>query len=129
MRPLAVEFSAFGPYPASQRLDFGRDGIPPASFALVVAEAFDRSMAVQDWRSLTAPHVDPAVRATLLNIFYISALVLSVRPGLTAAEVRSVVESTCDRIGSGYDASGHSRGFGRGRINAGKAVAAARAAR
>jgi subtilisin family serine protease len=59
----------------------------------------------------------------------VAALVLSVRPDLTAAQVRSVMASTCDRIGSGYDASGHSPGFGRGRINAGKAVAAARAAR
>lgn len=39
------------------------------------------------------------------------------------------MESTCDRIGSGYDPSGHSPQFGRGRVNAGKAVAAAKAVR
>jgi exonuclease SbcC len=33
MRPLAVEFSAFGPYPASQRLDFGQ--LPPGTLFLV----------------------------------------------------------------------------------------------
>ena len=59
----------------------------------------------------------------------VAALVLSVRPDLTATEARSVMESTCDRIGSGYDASGHSPQFGRGRVNAGKAVAAAKAVR
>ncbi len=59
----------------------------------------------------------------------IAALMLSARPDLSATEVRSLMESTCDRIGSGYDASGHSPAFGRGRVNAGKAVAAAKAAR
>jgi hypothetical protein len=39
------------------------------------------------------------------------------------------MESTCDRIGDGYDANGHSREFGRGRVNAGRAVAAAKALR
>jgi len=34
---------------------------------------------------------------------------------------------TCDRIGTGYGADGHSDRFGHGRLNAGKAVAAAKA--
>ena len=59
----------------------------------------------------------------------IAALVLSAKPGLTAAQVRTLMESTCDRIGSGYDASGRSPRFGYGRVNAGKAVAAAKALR
>jgi subtilisin family serine protease len=56
----------------------------------------------------------------------VAALVLSARPDLTAAQVRAVMQATCDRIGSGYDANGHSREFGFGRVNAGKAVEEAR---
>lgn len=57
----------------------------------------------------------------------VGALVLSARPDLTAAQVREVIEKNCDRIGTGYDANGHSDRFGFGRINAGRAVEAARA--
>lgn len=57
----------------------------------------------------------------------VAALILSVRPDLTASEVRAVMEQTCDKIGGGYDAKGHSPEFGYGRINAGAAVAAAKA--
>jgi subtilisin family serine protease len=56
----------------------------------------------------------------------VAALVLSVRPDLTSAQVRSVMAQTCDKIGSGYNANGHSTKFGFGRINAGKAVEAAK---
>jgi hypothetical protein len=35
------------------------------------------------------------------------------------------MEATCDRIGIGYDAGGHSDRYGRGRLNAGRAVMAA----
>jgi len=59
----------------------------------------------------------------------VAALVLSAKPGLAADAVRALMESTCDRIGDGYDANGHSREFGRGRVNAGRAVAAAKALR
>jgi subtilisin family serine protease len=55
----------------------------------------------------------------------VAALVLSARPDLTRAQVRAVMESTCDRIGIGYDANGHSDRYGRGRLNAGRAVQAA----
>ncbi|MCW5631864.1 MAG: hypothetical protein KIT17_00875 [Rubrivivax sp.] len=52
-----------------QRLDFGADAIPPATFALVVAEALDRGMIVQDWRALTGPQADPAIRAGLQQLW------------------------------------------------------------
>jgi subtilisin family serine protease len=55
----------------------------------------------------------------------VAALVLSARPDLTRAEVREVMEASCDRIGTGYGADGHSDRYGRGRLNAGKAVRAA----
>lgn len=57
----------------------------------------------------------------------VAALVLSVRPDLTAAQVRAALELSCERIGTGYDAAGHSDRFGRGRIDAARAIAAARA--
>lgn len=57
----------------------------------------------------------------------VAALILSVRPKLSAVQVRAVMAETCDKIGSGYNAQGHSKEFGYGRINAGAAVAAAKA--
>jgi subtilisin family serine protease len=57
----------------------------------------------------------------------VAALVLSARSGLSRGQVRELMEQTCDKIGSGYDANGHSPRFGHGRINAGRAVAAAKA--
>jgi len=56
----------------------------------------------------------------------VGALVLSVRPDFTAAQVREVMQTTSDKIGTGYDANGHSNKFGYGRINAGRALEAAR---
>jgi subtilisin family serine protease len=52
----------------------------------------------------------------------VAALVVSARPDLTRDQVRAVMEATCDKIGSGYDAKGHSAEFGYGRLNAGRAV-------
>jgi subtilisin family serine protease len=57
----------------------------------------------------------------------VAALVLSARPGLTRDQVVELMQATCDRIGTGYDANGHSDRYGHGRLNAGKAVAAAKA--
>lgn len=64
----------------------------------------------------------------------VAGLVLSAYPGLSAQAVRTIIETTTDRIvdpstdpqlGNSlgtYDASGHSPWFGRGRVNAFKAV-------
>lgn len=57
----------------------------------------------------------------------VAALILSVRPDLTATQVRLVMQQTCDKIGDDYDASGHSKNFGYGRLNAAKALKAAQA--
>jgi subtilisin family serine protease len=51
-----------------------------------------------------------------------AALVLSVHPSLSRADLLEVLKKTVDKIGSGYDAQGHSNEFGFGRINVGKAV-------
>ncbi|MGH9944336.1 MAG: S8 family serine peptidase [Pyrinomonadaceae bacterium] len=56
----------------------------------------------------------------------VAALMLSVNPDLTHADVRDILARTADKIGGGYDADGHSDVFGFGRINAGKAVQEAR---
>jgi len=55
----------------------------------------------------------------------VAALVLSVNPSLTRSDLRDVLTSTADKIGSGYDANGHSDRFGFGRVNAALAVQAA----
>jgi subtilisin family serine protease len=59
----------------------------------------------------------------------VAALMLSARPGLTREQVVDLMRSTCDRIGTGYDADGHSDRYGHGRINAGNAVKAAKASK
>lgn len=52
----------------------------------------------------------------------VAALLLSVQPKLSRDALRDVLQSTADKIGSGYDANGHSNKFGFGRVNAGSAV-------
>jgi subtilisin family serine protease len=54
----------------------------------------------------------------------VTALLLSLKPALTGREVRDLLAQTADKIGSGYDANGHSKEFGHGRINAGNAIQA-----
>lgn len=57
----------------------------------------------------------------------VAALVLSVNPNLSRADLRDILVRTAEKIGSGYDAQGHSRELGYGRIDASKAVAEAEA--
>lgn len=52
----------------------------------------------------------------------VAALALSVKPGLDRDAVREILKDTADKIGTGYDANGHSNEFGYGRVNAAKAV-------
>ncbi|RCV49878.1 S8 family peptidase [Marinitenerispora sediminis] len=57
------------------------------------------------------------------------ALMLSVAPGLTAAEVKEALRGACRRIDDGpgeYDEDGHSDRYGYGRVDAELAVAAVR---
>jgi subtilisin family serine protease len=56
----------------------------------------------------------------------VAGLVLSVNPKLSRKEVQDVLQSTADKIGTGYDAQGFSPRFGRGRVNAARAVAEAK---
>lgn len=68
----------------------------------------------------------------------VAALILSANPGLTASEVRDVLQSTADKIVDDstdpqlgnrfgtYDANGHAQWFGFGRVNALQAVTEAR---
>jgi hypothetical protein len=55
----------------------------------------------------------------------IGALVLSVKARLDREALREILRKTADKIGRGYDANGHSRRFGYGRVNAARAVVAA----
>ncbi|MGM0454681.1 MAG: S8 family serine peptidase [Cyanobacteriota bacterium] len=68
----------------------------------------------------------------------VAALVLSVNPNLTAAEVKAILEKTADKIVDPesdpqlgtrfgqYDGDGHSKWFGYGKVNAYQAVLAAK---
>ena len=55
----------------------------------------------------------------------IAALVLAANPTLTRDQVRTILQDTAEKIGpkGSYNASGHSREYGYGRVNAAKAVA------
>jgi len=57
----------------------------------------------------------------------VAGLVLSANHRLSRTEVRGILESTADKIGpkSSYNAQGHSKRFGFGRVNAAAAVASA----
>ncbi|HEX8551233.1 MAG TPA: S8 family serine peptidase [Abditibacteriaceae bacterium] len=48
----------------------------------------------------------------------VAALLLSRNSALTKTQVQSILQSTADKIGSGYNSQGHSPLFGYGRINA-----------
>ncbi len=57
----------------------------------------------------------------------IGALILSVNPFLTAGEIRTLMRSTCDKIGGEtYDANGRNNHYGYGRVNAARSVSQAR---
>lgn len=49
--------------------DFDSDGLPPAPFALLVAEALDSAMTPGEWRAWTSDDADPRLRAGLLEIW------------------------------------------------------------
>jgi len=57
----------------------------------------------------------------------ICALILSANPNLTAAEVKSILQRTADKIGNrwDYNSQGYSVKYGHGRVNADAAVAEA----
>jgi subtilisin family serine protease len=59
----------------------------------------------------------------------VGALALAANVRLTRDELKSILQDTADGIGSGYDSNGHSDRFGFGRVNAARAVEAARALR
>lgn len=52
----------------------------------------------------------------------VCALMLTANPNLTLDDIRRILRQSSDKIGSGYDANGHSQFLGYGRINALKAV-------
>jgi subtilisin family serine protease len=56
----------------------------------------------------------------------IAALMLSANDRLDSEALREILKNTAEKIGSGYDANGHSVKFGFGRVHAGRAVAAAK---
>jgi len=55
--------------PVCGAADFGVDGMPPAPFALLVADALDSTMTPGEWRVWTAPDAAPRLRAGLLEIW------------------------------------------------------------
>ncbi len=54
-----------------------------------------------------------------------AALMLSVNPGLTASQIRTMMQSTCDQVGGVSYTGGTNLQYGYGRVNASRAVASA----
>jgi hypothetical protein len=48
-----------------QLVDFGEHMLPPAAFALLVAEAMGDRMSPAEWEAFTGPNADANLRATL----------------------------------------------------------------
>jgi len=46
-------------------VDFGEHMLPPAAFALLVAEAMGDHMTPAEWEAFTGPNADASLRATL----------------------------------------------------------------
>jgi subtilisin family serine protease len=55
----------------------------------------------------------------------VAALILSVKPKIDRFEVQDILQSTTEKIGTGYDSKGHSDKLGYGRVNAAAAVSEA----
>ena len=55
--------------------DFFDHMVPPAPFALLVAEAVDDFMTATDWRGLTGPNADTRVRDALVQLYRESVFV------------------------------------------------------
>ena len=55
----------------------------------------------------------------------VGAVLLSAYPNLTAAQMKTILEQSADKIGTGYDATGHSDLFGYGKVNLAAALNAA----
>lgn len=55
----------------------------------------------------------------------VCALMLTANPNLSLEQIKSILRSTTDKIGTGYDVNGRSQRLGYGRINASRAVKAA----
>jgi len=47
----------------------------------------------------------------------VAAVLLSAHPNLTAAQVKTILQQSADKIGDGYNAKGHSPLFGYGKVN------------
>jgi hypothetical protein len=46
-------------------LDFGEHMLPPAAFALLIAEAVGDHMSAAEWEAFTGPRADASLRSTL----------------------------------------------------------------
>ncbi len=55
----------------------------------------------------------------------VAAVLLSAYPNLTGAQMKTILEQSADKIGTGYDATGHSDLFGYGKVNLAAALNAA----
>lgn len=52
-----------------QPVEFGDEGVPPAEFALTVAEALGDGMTRAEWLAWTRPGADPQARAAALAMW------------------------------------------------------------
>lgn len=100
---------------------------PAGNWPLLVARAPWEDVYWEDKKERGTPglysHFEGTSGSTPL-VAGVCALMLSANPDLTAAEVRNILETTADKVGSANEyTNGHSIRFGYGRVNADRAVA------
>jgi subtilisin family serine protease len=133
----AVAVGACGPNDeVTDYSNFGDDLdlVAPSSFA--GTDVYSTDVSLEGWGHNTGVEDDAAglfwdefgrTSAAAPVAAGVAALCLSVNPNLTAAELRTVLQETADKVGGVTYNQGHSQEFGYGCINAAKAVARAKA--
>ena len=97
----------------------------------VIAALVLRGLASED-ASAGSGYGDAAIAAAIgIGVAGLCGLLLSLKPDMTAEDVRAALIASAKKIGPGnaYKASGHSNKFGYGRIDAAKAVALVKASK
>lgn len=92
-------------------------------------KGYNRGENPADFPDLDFTHTFYGTSAATPQVSAVLALIYAVQPELTSAEAFRILRDSSDKIQPGlaaYDANGHSLKYGYGRINAGRAVHAAR---
>jgi hypothetical protein len=92
-------------------------------------KGYNRGQNPDDFADLDFTHTFYGTSAAAPQVSAVLALIYAVKPDITSAQAFQILRDSADKVQPGlaaYDANGHSQIYGYGRINAGKAVQAAK---